>query len=149
MTFYEYMKMRDENNLNEGPMWDKFKTYGKSAAIGGASLMAGMNYSEPQTQNVQPQQAQIRSMFDNYSSSNNKMTPVQWRQMASNYGHPNAVGFVPDPAKPGAWIPGNGADSMRVQSRTQINNDELTSDEIALTPYKNGSRSGPTNHSNY
>ena len=126
---------------------------GLGAALGGHNYLSnGPNDSKKSQQASQQSEydiQDIRAMFDNFSRSGNKMTPQQWQQLAHKYGKPNSVGFVPNPAKPGQWIPGGGADSVRVQSRTQINNDELTSDEISLTPYKNGQAIGPTNVSDF
>ena len=96
----------------------------------------------PQTPQISSQQA-----IDNHSTENGKLSPQDWKMHAQKYpAKGNGVGFIPDPAKPGHWIPAGGADSVRVQSTTQINNDRLTQDDIGLTPYKGGNPIGPTNY---
>ena len=97
-----------------------------------------MNNQQPQ-QSITPQAA--KQQIDNNSDS---LTPQQWALYASSYPSSGRLGFIPNPHKKGQWIPANGADSVRVQSQTQINNDEITQDDTNLTPYKNGTPSGPT-----
>ena len=137
--------------LAEG-FWDSAKKFGKSAALAGA-LAAGVHGGmapTPQTQTPQTPQISSQQAIDNHSTENGKLSPQDWKMHAQKYpAKGNGVGFIPDPAKPGHWIPAGGADSVRVQSTTQINNDRLTQDDIGVTPYKDGNAIGPTNVSKY
>lgn len=143
--------------IAEGFM-DKMKKWGRNAAMAGAlagagmGLMGGQTGGADKTPQAQPQ-AQMQSPFQQEKFSQEELrnkfdmgelTPQQWTQYASQYGDPNGSGFVPNPKVPNQWIPGWGADSMRIQSQVGINNDELESDRIGLTPYKDGKAMGLT-----
>jgi len=147
----------DLESLLEAGFMDKVKNLGRGAAMAGAMAagIGGMQPTQPTQptqppQQVQQQMQQVKDMFDNYSQANPTMSPQQWSQLAAQYPQVgNSVGFVPNPKKPGQWIPAGGADSMRVQGVTQVNNDQLSRDDIGLTPYKDGSPMGATQWSHY
>lgn len=145
LTFNEWLKNKDEK-FHEG-IFDTVKKYGRNAALTGAMMggsLMGSSMSGSNQPQISPQFAQ--QQIDNHSTENGKLSPEQWQSYAAKYpSKGNGVGFIPHPKIPGKWIPANGADSVRVQSTTQINNDNLTQDDIGLTPYKNGKSMGPTN----
>jgi len=89
---------------------------------------------------------EIKRRMDNYNVGDTSMTPQEWKDLASRYPG-DRVGFVPDPNSPGGWMPAGGADAVRIQGLSQINNDELTQDTVGTTPYKNGRPMRPTNWS--
>ena len=129
--------------------WDSAKKFGRSAALTGAlasGLYGGVAQSPTQSQPARPQ-ISSQQAIDDYSTENGKMSPEEWKMHSQKYpAKGNGGGFVPDPANPGHWIPAGGADSVRVQSTTQINNDRVAQDDIGLTPYKGGNPIGPTNY---
>jgi hypothetical protein len=79
-TFHEFLIEKDFQ-FDEGPIWDKMKSYGTAAVVGAGMMGAGMNYmnQEPELQSsswtspaaaqfvqpeAQPQQVAPQSRFD-------------------------------------------------------------------------------------
>lgn len=145
LTFNEWLKLRDEK-LHEG-IFDTVKNYGKNAALAGAmmgsSAMMGNSFNQGSAMdNIQVSNQKI----DNHAAEGEQLSPEEWQKHASRYtGNRGGGAFVPNPKVVGQWIPAGGANKVRVQSRTQVNNDELTQDDIGLTPYRNGKAIGRTN----
>src|SRR5690606_33351351 len=69
----------------------------------------------------------FRNLFDQHAM-NPRMNQEQWTSLAPRYKHKRGTeGFLPNAAKMNAWQAPQGAD-VRVQSTTQVANDELVSD---------------------
>jgi hypothetical protein len=135
----------DVDRLINESLWDDIKRVGKKTVLAGA-LTAGAVGHEPHDVSG-PYIA--KQKIDNFSGSETpNMTPEEWKAHAKLYpSQGNSVGFIPDPHRIGRWIPANGADSVRVQSVSQVDNDNLTRDDVGFTPYKSGKPTGPTNWS--
>jgi hypothetical protein len=155
MKFKEWLEEQEE--LDEG-MWDTAKKWGRNSALAGTMAMTGMGGMSHQGMSLMPQQpvaqkqmdpVQIKSMFDGYTQEKPTMSSEQWKDYAKYYPSKGKHGFVPNPKSVGGWIPAGGADSVHVQSITQVNGDELTRDDIGMTPWKDGKAMGATkwNHS--
>jgi len=146
-NFEQWLEATHPECLEEG--WRDWAKKGVVAATMGAAglgMMPGQSHSVSSTRpgaearDIQPGDPTIRAKF-----KNGKMSPFEWWRYAKYYGEPDETGFVPDPKVPNRWIPGDGADVVRVQSRTQIDNDDVTSDDVGFTPYKGGKSMGQTN----
>jgi len=152
--FDKWLEETHPEYLEEG--WKDWARKGVMAAsLGAASLglmpgqaqAAGPSSARPAIespfQEIKPGDPTIRAKFNNYTTEHSTMSGDEWQAYARYYGQPR-LGFVPNPKEVGSWIPGNGADAVRVQSVTQVNNDNLTRDDTGLTPYKAGRPLSPT-----
>jgi hypothetical protein len=134
---YDPNRLDVDQLIDEGA-WDRVKKFGRNAlmtGLVGASMLGGMG-SNPSMAAAPRSPQEIKQAFDN-QASDSTLTPAQWKQLASQYPG-DRLGFVPNPHKVGSWIPAGGADAVRVQAFTNVNNDELQQDTIGLTPYKGG-----------
>ena len=119
---YNSSKYNIDEILSEG-LWDSAKKFGKNAALTGA-LASGLygtmnhqnNFNRPQINSVSPQEAKAK--IDAWGGTENQLSPEEWKTYATHYPSEGKLGFIPNPNKPGGWIPANGADGVRDCTRT-------------------------------
>lgn len=154
---YNPVELNIDHLIDEG-VWDNVKKFGQNAAVAGALGAGAMGMGGQQTQasenpfQVVPElpaataqdPMQLKKAYDSYNQERPTMNDQQWKNFSGKYQGTKAGDWVPDPNKPGSWIPAGGADSVRVQGFTNVNNDQLKQDTVGTSRYQGGKPVNPT-----